>query len=242
MARIRTVKPEFWTDEKVALLTDTAKCLFIGLWNFCDDEGRMEFSPLRIKLQILPLNPTDLSAEIGELRRNQLVTVYDVNAKSFLQVNNFDKHQKVDKRFPSKLPPIPPIPPDSPQNVPPEWNGMEWKGTEQTRTLSDFQKVYDHGTNLMPQLSARATASIHKWLSAGAEVDSDILPTITRLSSKQPSSWNYFDNAIMDAKATRESPLPAGKSKSTTNHAAPKSRNRDITQMTDEERHAKGFA
>ena len=39
MARIRTIKPEFWTDEKVVTLPFEARLLFIGMWNFCDDEG-----------------------------------------------------------------------------------------------------------------------------------------------------------------------------------------------------------
>ena len=34
MARNRMIKPEFWEDPKVALLSDKAKLLFIALWNF----------------------------------------------------------------------------------------------------------------------------------------------------------------------------------------------------------------
>ena len=40
MARIRTVKPDIWTDEKFVELSPLARLLFIGLWNFADDEGR----------------------------------------------------------------------------------------------------------------------------------------------------------------------------------------------------------
>ena len=39
MARIRTIKPEFWTSEQVVDCSPTARLLFIGLWNFCDDGG-----------------------------------------------------------------------------------------------------------------------------------------------------------------------------------------------------------
>ena len=39
MARIRTVKPEFWTSEQVAECTPIARLAFIGIWNFCDDNG-----------------------------------------------------------------------------------------------------------------------------------------------------------------------------------------------------------
>lgn len=39
MARIRTIKPEFWTAEQVMELSRDARLLFIGMWNFCDDAG-----------------------------------------------------------------------------------------------------------------------------------------------------------------------------------------------------------
>ena len=33
MARIRTIKPEFWTDAKTGTLPEFSKCLFLGLLN-----------------------------------------------------------------------------------------------------------------------------------------------------------------------------------------------------------------
>jgi hypothetical protein len=45
MARIRTIRPEFWTSEQVTECSMPARLLFIGLWNFCDDGGRMPYSP-----------------------------------------------------------------------------------------------------------------------------------------------------------------------------------------------------
>ena len=65
MARIRTIKPEFWTDEKIVELSAFARLLFIGLWNFADDAGRMEFSAKRLKMQIFPADDVDISALFG---------------------------------------------------------------------------------------------------------------------------------------------------------------------------------
>ena len=39
MARIRSIKPEFWTAEQVMECSPMARLLFIGMWNFCDDGG-----------------------------------------------------------------------------------------------------------------------------------------------------------------------------------------------------------
>lgn len=117
MARIRTIKPEIWTDEKFVALSPLARLLFMGLLNFVDDEGRAQYSPSRFKLQILPADSADASALLGEIRREGMIIVYDFEGKEYLQVCNFTKHQKVDKRTPSKLPP-PPISAELPRIVP----------------------------------------------------------------------------------------------------------------------------
>ena len=48
MARIRTVKPEMWTDGKVVRLTDGANLLFVALLNQADDSGRLKNDPKEI--------------------------------------------------------------------------------------------------------------------------------------------------------------------------------------------------
>lgn len=40
LPRIRTIKPEFWTDEDVLKMSNSCALFFIGLWNFCDDDCR----------------------------------------------------------------------------------------------------------------------------------------------------------------------------------------------------------
>lgn len=126
MARIRTVKPEFWTDEKVVSLSPLARLLFIGLWNFVDDEGRAAYSPARLKMQILPSDSADIAELLGEIRREKLIVVYTVDDKDYFQVCGFSKHQKVDRRVSSKLPP-PPISPDFPRFPPTSSDGSRIK-------------------------------------------------------------------------------------------------------------------
>jgi hypothetical protein len=104
MARIRTIKPEFWSDEHVVELTAFARLLFIGLWNFVDDFGRVAFSPIRLKLQIFPADDLDVLALFAELEGGGLVTVYTLEGQRILQVDGFRKHQKIDKRLPSRFP------------------------------------------------------------------------------------------------------------------------------------------
>ena len=54
MARIRTIKPEFWEDEKLAKLPVHARLLFIGTWNFADDNGALLANPVLMKSHIFP--------------------------------------------------------------------------------------------------------------------------------------------------------------------------------------------
>jgi hypothetical protein len=124
MARIRTIKPEFWTDEKIVELSPYARLLFIGIWNFCDDDGRMVYSPKRLKMQIFPSDNVDCSELVGEIRGESLIKVYAVDNVEYLQVCGFEKHQKIDKRTASKLP-SPPNSPESPRITPTEGKGME---------------------------------------------------------------------------------------------------------------------
>jgi len=107
MARIRSIKPEFWTDEKVVSLSPLARLLFIGMWNFVDDEGRADYSPMRMKMQILPADSAEITELLGEIRRENLIEVYSIDNKEYFQVRGFAKHQKVDARRTSKLPPPP---------------------------------------------------------------------------------------------------------------------------------------
>lgn len=132
MARIRSIKPDFWTDEKVVELSAFARLLFIGLWNFADDDGRMTYSPTSIKLKILPADDQNISGLLGELRGKSLVTVYAVDGIEYLQINGFSEHQKIDKRTASKFP-SPPNSPESRRKTPLEGKGMEGKGKDSSR-------------------------------------------------------------------------------------------------------------
>ena len=130
MACIRTIKPDFWTDETIVELSMAARLLFIGIWNFTDNEGRMGFSVKRLKMLVFPAETNiDLPLLLAELHGGNLIEVYGVDSKLYLQVNNFKKHQKIDPRYAKSK--IPPPDPTGSRRIPPlEWNGMEWNGMD----------------------------------------------------------------------------------------------------------------
>lgn len=108
MARIRTVKPEFWTDETMAEVPREVRLLFLGLLNHVDDEGRCVDNPRLVKAAVFPLDD-DITSEIirrwlDELSTKARVVLYEASGRRYLQVCNFRKHQKIDRPAPSRLP------------------------------------------------------------------------------------------------------------------------------------------
>lgn len=106
MARIRSIKPEFWTSEQVMECSPTTRLLFIGMWNFADDAGRLPLSPKTIKAQIFPgdsITCDDVAGMVAELSANGLVSSYIVDDKQYLLITGW-KHQKIDKPQKPKYP------------------------------------------------------------------------------------------------------------------------------------------
>jgi hypothetical protein len=89
LARIRTIKPEFWTNERVMECSANARLLFIGMWNFADDLGRLALAPKTIKAQIFPSDDISFDTVRGmiqELSKNGLLLIYEVEGKEYLQI------------------------------------------------------------------------------------------------------------------------------------------------------------
>lgn len=109
MARIRTIKPEFWGDSKTARLSRDARLLFLGLLNESDDEGRQLGAPRRIAGVVFPhdadITPEIVGALLDELEAERMVERYDVDGTSYLLIVGFTKHQKVSHPSKSHLPP-----------------------------------------------------------------------------------------------------------------------------------------
>jgi len=102
MARIRNIKPDFWTDEKLVELETWERLLFIGLWNFADDEGYMPYSPKRIKMQVFPGDSLEVSRGVQSLISIGAVELFDSEFGQVLHVSKWSKHQKVSNPSKSK--------------------------------------------------------------------------------------------------------------------------------------------
>lgn len=111
MARIRSIKPEFFQHEDLFDAENVSKfplrLAYAGLWTQCDREGRFEWRPKQLKLNVLPYDTCDFSAVLSSLEAYGFVTRYVVEGKSFGFIPSWSEHQYVNAREPSSTIPAP---------------------------------------------------------------------------------------------------------------------------------------
>lgn len=113
MARIRTIKPEFWEDEVIGCLSRDARLLFIATWNIADDEGLLRWSPPYLKASAFMYDAgvsiKDVERLMAELTESGLIHDYRAGKaqQPFAYVVGFHKHQRINRPSPSRLTPPP---------------------------------------------------------------------------------------------------------------------------------------
>jgi len=95
MARIRTIKPEFFTSEDIVGLSPFARLLYIALWCEADKEGRMTWKPNTFKLRYLPGDDVDIQVLATELVESGLVVLY---GDGYAVIPKFRQHQHINPR------------------------------------------------------------------------------------------------------------------------------------------------
>lgn len=96
MARIRTLKPEFWQDEKLSPCDPVTRLVFLGLVSLADDAGRLVDNLRLIDAQIFP-NTDDSAHEplmrlsgMGRIRRGKTAS-----GQRIIEIVNWSRHQKI---------------------------------------------------------------------------------------------------------------------------------------------------
>lgn len=115
MARIRTIKPEFFEDENIAeQLSDQLKLLWIGIWTLCDRDGKMEDRPKFIESKVFPYNKINIEDALNKLHNLGYIQRYAVQEKKYIKSKNFLKYQKPHPKESSWNIPDPEISPEIP--------------------------------------------------------------------------------------------------------------------------------
>lgn len=106
MPRIRSIRPEFWSDSLLSRLPALTRLVYICLWSMADDEGRLEGDAETVWHFGFPREP--LSAIENALRtlseHSRIVLYRGVSGPNLIALPKFLLHQRIDKPYPSKLP------------------------------------------------------------------------------------------------------------------------------------------
>lgn len=115
MSRIRSIHPGLFTDEAFVSLSPLARVFWLGLWTECDDNGSFEWSPLKLKMRLLPADNADAAELLAEIEAENCIMQYDVAGKRYGAVRNFCQYQR----------------PKKPNNIHPQTDLVrEWVNTE----------------------------------------------------------------------------------------------------------------
>lgn len=112
MARVRAISPRFFTHDGLYEAEVSSgfplRVAFAGLWCIADREGRFEWRPRQIKLDVLPFDACDFEEVLGVLVRHGFVQRYEVDGQMVGAIPKFLVYQKPHPReAPSRLPPPP---------------------------------------------------------------------------------------------------------------------------------------
>jgi len=104
--RIRTIKPEFWSNEDLGLLDDFTQLLALGLLNYADDEGYFNANPKLIASAIFPLRDVSgiIPVAVTKLSNLGYLRLFDgEGGRLYGLIVNFKKHQVINKAKSSKI-------------------------------------------------------------------------------------------------------------------------------------------
>ena len=116
MARIRSIKPEFFRHEGLQDLEKAnpghhTMLVFAGLWTISDKLGQFEWKPRQIHLDLLPFIEFEMEETLTILEAAGMVVRYEVNKKKYGFIPTFREHQRITgkegtdpPRFPSVSP------------------------------------------------------------------------------------------------------------------------------------------
>lgn len=100
MARNRMIKPEFWSSTQIMNLSPITRLMFVGIWNFADDFGRIPHDAKSIKAKVFPCDEiafSEIEDRINEIAGQGLILLYAVDGKDYIEITGWQKHQKIEK-------------------------------------------------------------------------------------------------------------------------------------------------
>ena len=94
MPRIRSIKPEFFTDEDVGCLPPLARLLFIAMWTEADKAGRLKDKPKTLKARCLPFDNINIEQSLQQLAELKFIIRYTHEGSDYIQIRTWEEHQR----------------------------------------------------------------------------------------------------------------------------------------------------
>ena len=94
MARTRSIRPGFFTNDALGGMRPVVRLLFAGLWTIADREGRLEDRPVKIQAAVLPYDRIDVDRALTELASAGFLRRYKVGEGQYIQISTWTKHQR----------------------------------------------------------------------------------------------------------------------------------------------------
>jgi hypothetical protein len=102
LARIRTIKPEFFRHEVLFEAEKASKLplrlAFAGLFTAADRQGRFKWQPRVLKLDVLPFDDIDFSEVLDALAERGFVLKYELDGEFFGHIPSWCRHQHINQR------------------------------------------------------------------------------------------------------------------------------------------------
>ena len=108
MPRIRTIKPEFWSDEKLSVLDPTTRLVFLALVSLADDAGRVIDNIKQLDGLVFSNRDESCRDALGVLHAIGRIHRYrSSGGQSVIELVHWTRHQKVDRPSAYVLPAMP---------------------------------------------------------------------------------------------------------------------------------------
>lgn len=108
MARIRTIKPEFWSSPGTAKASPAARLLYIAMWNWADDYGIGTANMKELAAFAFPNDTHPTSTELPSLCKEVAdcfdTVFYTVRGRPYFAIPTWEQHQRTERRAKGRNP------------------------------------------------------------------------------------------------------------------------------------------
>jgi hypothetical protein len=99
MARIRSIKPEFFANEDLARCSPMARLLAIAVLQLADGKGRFRWIGIQVQAHAFPFDEdVEIEALAAELEAIGYLRRYRVNGRTYADIPTFERHQRLQSK------------------------------------------------------------------------------------------------------------------------------------------------